>query len=66
MLYKIQNVPLNLQRLVPSGFHFKELDHKFSAFIKFLFISRKHLTKKKFKFLVSGIFEILTDLGLDP
>lgn len=62
----IQNVPLNLQSLVPSGFNFKELDHKFSDFIKFLFISRKHITKKNFKFLVDGIFEILTELGVEP
>jgi len=39
------------------------LDQKFSNFIKFLYISKKF--KKNFKFLVQGLFNILTDLGVE-
>ena len=61
----IQNVPEILHNLIPEGFNFKELDQKFSDFIKFLYISKKHITKKNFKFLVQGLFDILTDLGVE-
>ena len=39
------------------------MDQKFSNFIKFLYISKKF--KKNFKFLVQGLFNILTDLGVE-
>jgi hypothetical protein len=61
----ILNVPDNLKSLVPEGFNFNELDQKFSYFIKFLFISKKNISKKKFKFLVQGLFNILTELGVN-
>ena len=61
----IQNVPEIFKNLVPGGFNFKELDQKFSNFIKFLYISKKYITKKNFKFLVQGLFDILTDLGVE-
>ena len=61
----IKNVPENLKSLVPMSFNLNELDQKFSDFIKFLFISKKHLSNKNFKFLVHGFFNILTDLGVD-
>jgi hypothetical protein len=54
----IKDVPDNLNSFVPGEFNFNELDQKFSDFIKFLFISRKNITKKKFKFLVQGLFNI--------
>ena len=62
----IQKVPDSLQKLIPGEFNFKELDQKFSNFIKFLYISKKHITKREFKFLVQEFFNILTDLGLEP
>ena len=62
----IQKVPDTLQKLIPGEFNFKELDEKFENFIKFLYISKKHITKKDFKFLVQEFFNILTDLGLEP
>ena len=62
----IQKVPDTLQKLIPGEFNFKELDEKFSNFIKFLYISKKHITKKDFKFLVQEFFNILTELGLEP
>jgi hypothetical protein len=61
----IMNIPDNLKSFIPEGFNFKELDQKFSDFIKFLFISKKHISKKNFKMLVQGLFNILTELGVD-
>jgi hypothetical protein len=58
-------MPNKIKSQIPSDFNINELDEKFNNFIMFLFISRYHITKKNFKTLVTGLFDILSDLGVD-
>jgi hypothetical protein len=46
----IKDIPNNLKELVSKSFDFKELDQKFYAFIKILFISRKQISNKDYMF----------------
>jgi hypothetical protein len=49
-----------------GGFNLNDLDHKFSDFIKFLLISKQHITSRNYNSLERGIFDILNDLGSTP
>ena len=61
----IKDIPNKLKEIVPKDFEFKELDQKFYAFIKILIISRKQISNKDYMFLVKGLFDVLSDLGVD-
>ena len=61
----IKDIPNNLKDIVTKDFDFKELDQKFYAFIKILFINRKEISNKDYMFLVKGLFDVLSELGVN-
>ena len=61
----INDIPNKLKELIPKDFDFKELDQKFYAFIKILFISKREISNKEYMFLLKGLFDVLSDLGVD-
>ena len=62
----IKDIPNNLKDTVTKkDFDFKELDQKFYAFIKILFINRKEISNKDYMFLVKGLFDVLSELGVN-
>lgn len=62
----LNNLPEDFIEIVGKDFNINEMDEKFLNFIMFLFISKKHITKKNFKIMIKNLFEILNNIGVDP